>query len=338
MVHAAALSVAESPAQSYNPLFIHGSTGVGKTHLLHAIGNFVRDTRPGATVAYITTEQFLARFMHAIQQSKTGGAGRDLRDRFKAYFRGVDVLLMDDVQFLAGRGSWPQEELFHLFNDLHQGGRQIVLTSDCKPEQIPQLEDRLRTRFAWGLIADIDTPDRETRVAILRKKARLDGGIEPPAEVLDAIADRITTNVRELEGVLTRVIAAASLTNQSVTLELAARVLESYAPQQSRQVTIDRVQDIVCEHFALDRDELLSPRKSSSLTLPRQIGMYLSRTLVGASSTQVAHRFNRKDHSTVLYAERQVDGKMRKDPEVHDLVVTLTARIRGTAGSVPNAR
>jgi chromosomal replication initiator protein len=338
MVHAAALSVAESPAQSYNPLFVHGSTGLGKTHLLHAIGNYVRDTRPDARIAYITTEQFLARFMHAIQQSKTGGVGRDLRDRFKAYFRGVDVLLMDDVQFLAGKGAWLQEELFHIFNDLHQGGRQIVLTSDCKPERIPQLEDRLRSRFAWGLIADIDTPDRETRVAILRKKARGDADMDVPAEVLDAIADRITTNVRELEGALTRVVAAASLTNRPVTIELATSVLESYAPHQGEAVTIDRVQDVVCEHFALDRDELLSERRTKELTLPRQIAMYLSRTLVGAPSTQVARRFNRKDHSTVLYAERQVDEKMRRDREVHDLVVRLTEQVRGAAGSVPNAR
>ncbi len=329
MVHAAALSVAESPAQSYNPLFVHGGTGLGKTHLLHAIGNYVRDTRPGARIAYITTEQFLARFLHAIQQSKLGGAGRDTRDRFKAYFRGVDVLLMDDVQFLAGKGSWMQEELFHIFNDLHQGGRQIVLTSDCKPDRIPQLEDRLRSRFAWGLIADIDTPDRETRVAILRKKAQVDSLPELPSEVLEAIAERITTNVRELEGALTRVVAAASLSNRPVTLELATAVLESYAPEQSSAVTIDRIQDVVCEHFALDRDELLSPRRTASLTLPRQIGMYLSRTLVGAPSTQVARRFNRKDHSTVLHAEKQVEGKMREDREVHDLVVHLTQQVRG---------
>lgn len=338
MVHAAALSVAESPAQSYNPLFVHGSTGLGKTHLLHAIGNYVRDTRPDARIACITTEQFLARFMHAIQQSKTGGAGRDLRDRFKAYFRGVDVLLMDDVQFLAGKGAWLQEELFHIFNDLHQGGRQIVLTSDCKPERIPKLEDRLRSRFAWGLIADIDKPDRETRVAILRKKAQVDSYAGIPSEVLDAIADRITTNVRELEGALTRVVAAASLSNRAVTIELATKVLESYAPSQCEAVTIDRIQDVVCEHFALDRDELLSGRRNATLTLPRQIAMYLSRTLVGAPSTQVARRFNRKDHSTVLYAEKQVDEKMRRDQEVHDLVVRITAQVRGSAEGVGTGR
>lgn len=338
MVHAAALSVAESPAQSYNPLFVHGGTGLGKTHLLHAIGNYVRDTRPDARIAYITTEQFLARFLHAIQQSKLGGAGRDTRDRFKAFFRGVDVLLMDDVQFLAGKGSWMQEELFHIFNDLHQGGRQIVLTSDCKPDRIPQLEDRLRSRFAWGLIADIDMPDRDTRIAILRKKAQADSFPELPAAVLEAIAERITTNVRELEGALTRVVAAASLSNRPVTTELATSVLESYAPEQSAAVTIERIQDVVCEHFALDRDELLSPRRTAALTLPRQIGMYLSRTLVGAPSTQVAHRFNRKDHSTVLHAERQVDEKMRRDREVHDLVVHLTQQVRGGARGVGNGR
>jgi chromosomal replication initiator protein len=329
MVHAAALSVAESPAQSYNPLFVHGSTGLGKTHLLHAIGNYVRDTRPDAHVAYITTEQFLARFMHTIQQAKLGGANRDLRDRFKAYFRGVDVLLMDDVQFLAGKGTWLQEELFHIFNALHVGGRQIVLTSDCKPERIPQLEDRLRSRFAWGLIADIETPDRETRVAILRKKAQVDELVGVPAEVFDAIAERITTNVRELEGALTRVVAAASLSGRNVTIELAAKVLESYAPGEGAPVTIERIQDVVCEHFALDREELLSGRRTQNLTLPRHIGMYLSRTMLGAASTHVAQRFNRKDHSTVLHAERQVDEKMRQDREIHDLVVRLTEQIRG---------
>lgn len=334
MVHAAALSVAEMPAQSYNPLFVYGPTGLGKTHLLHAIGNYVRDTRPEARVAYITTEQFLGRFMHAIQQSKTGGAGRDLRDRFKAYFRGVDVLLMDDVQFLAGKGAWLQEELFHIFNSLHESGRQIVLTSDCKPELIPALEDRLRSRFAWGLIADIERPDRDTRIAILRKKASVDEIAQVPDDVFEAIAERITTNVRELEGALTRVVAAASLSNRAITIELASSVLESYAPAQGGPVTIDRVQDIVCEHFALDRDELLSQSRSASLTLPRQIGMYLSRTLVGAPSTEVARRFNRKDHSTILHAARKIDRMMREEQQVHDLVVQLTDQVRGGGRSV----
>ncbi|MEO6867116.1 MAG: chromosomal replication initiator protein DnaA [Gaiellales bacterium] len=328
MVHAAALSVAESPAQSYNPLFVYGSTGLGKTHLLHAIGNFVRDTRPDAVVAYITTEQFLARFLHTIQQSKLGGANRDLRDRFKAYFRGVDVLLLDDVQFLAGKGAWLQEELFFIFNALHENGRQIVLTSDCKPDRIPKLEDRLRSRFAWGLIADIDRPDRDTRMAILRKKAREDRMIDISDEIFVAIAERITTNVRELEGALTRVVAAASLLNRPVTMESAMEVLESYTAGDGGPLTIDRIQEIVCEHFTIERDELLSGRRSTSLTLPRHIGMYLSRTLLGAPSTEVARRFNRKDHSTIISAERKIDGMIRNDQEVHDIIVRLTERLR----------
>lgn len=329
MVHAAALSVAETPGHGYNPLFVHGPTGLGKTHLLHAIGNYVQQTRPDACVAYVTTEHFLARFMHCIQQSKTGGAGRDLRDRFKAYFRGVDVLLMDDVQFLAGRGAWVQEEVFHIFNALHVRRRQIVLTSDSSPDSIPQLEDRLRSRFAWGLIADIETPDRDTRIAILRKKARVDGVEDIPEDVFEAIAERVTSNVRELEGALTRVVASASLSGQPVSLTLAQRVLESYASDQHGPLTIERIQDIVCEHFTIQRDELLSERRSNALTLPRQIGMYLSRTLVGAPSTEVARRFNRKDHSTILYAERKIDARMREDQVVHDLVVQITERVRG---------
>jgi len=332
MVHAAALSVAETPSQSYNPLFVHGSTGLGKTHLLHAIGHYVQETRPDAHVAYVTTEQFLSRFLNAIQASKTS-RDNSARDRFKAYFRGVDVLLVDDIQFLAGKGTWLQEELFHIFNALHETGRQIVLTSDCKPDRIPQLEERLRSRFAWGLIADIDTPDRETRVAILRKKAQVDR-LAVPAEVFEAIAERITTNVRELEGALTRVVAAASLSGRSVTIEQAAQVLEAYAPGQSEPVTIERIQHVVCEHFALDREDLLSQRRTQQLTLPRQIGMYLARTLIGAPALEVAQRFHRKDHTTVLYAEKKIDLRIREDREVHDLVAQLTVAVRGSGGRV----
>ncbi|MBC7461494.1 MAG: chromosomal replication initiator protein DnaA, partial [Thermoleophilia bacterium] len=280
-----------------------------------------------ARVAYVTTEQFLNRFQAAIQGAKTP-EGRDARDQFKAFFREVDVLLMDDVQFLAGRGGFVQEELFHLFNALHQTGKQIVLTSDCKPDLIPKLEERLRSRFAWGLIADIETPDRETRIAILRKKAQVDG-LVVPAEVLADIAERITTNVRELEGALTRVVAAAGLSGREITSELAARVLESFSPGENEPVTIERIQAIVCEHFSLEREELLSPKRTQDLTLPRQIGMYLSRVLTPAPSTQVALRFNRKDHSTVLYAEKKIDDLIKSDQETHDLIAQLTATVRG---------
>jgi chromosomal replication initiator protein len=261
-----------------------------------------------------------------------GGEGSDLRDRFKAFFRGVDVLLMDDVQFLAGRGGWMQEELFHIFNALHANGRQIVLTSDSKPERIPKLEDRLRSRFAWGLIADIERPDLDTRIAILRKKANVDDLVAIPDEVFETIAERVTTNVRELEGALTRVVAAASLSGRSVTMELAGSVLDSYQPGHGEALTIERIQDAVCEHFAIEREELLSEKRSKNLTLPRHIGMYLARTLLGEASTQVARRFNRKDHSTVLHAERKVELGMREDREIHDLVVRLTEQLRSSSG------
>jgi chromosomal replication initiator protein len=332
MVHAAALSVAETPAQSYNPLFVHGPTGLGKTHLLHAIGHYVLETRPDARVAYVTTEQFLNRFMGAIQASKTP-EGRDARERFKAYFREVDVLLMDDVQFLAGKGTWVQEELFHIFNTLHQTGKQIVLTSDCKPDLIPKLEERLRSRFAWGLIADIESPDRETRIAILRKKAQVDQ-LVVPVEVFADIAERITTNVRELEGALTRVVAEAGLSGRDITSELAARVLDSYSPGANEPVTIERIQAIVCDHFTLEREELLSPRRTATLALPRAIAMYLSRVLTPTSSAQVALRFNRKDHSTVLHAEHKIDKLIRSDQETHDLIAQLTAAVRGSGHRV----
>ena len=329
MVHAAALAVAESPARSYNPLFVHGPTGLGKTHLLHAIGHYVQETRPDARVAYVTMEQFLNRFLAIVQTAKTE-SGRSARDHFKSYFRDVDVLLMDDVQFLAGRSSWMQEELFHMFNALHASGRQIVLTSDCQPEQIPKLEDRLRSRFAWGLIADIETPDRDTRVAILRRKAMVDG-LEIPSEVLDLVADHVTTNVRELEGVLTRVVADASLRSQPITLAGAERVLASIAPGYGEAVTIERIQQAVCEHYALTREELLSDTRARAISLPRQIGMYLSRQLVNAPSTQVAMRFNRRDHSTILHAEKRIDALIRADHEVHDVVDQLTRQLRGSA-------
>ncbi|MCW2949076.1 MAG: chromosomal replication initiator protein DnaA [Thermoleophilia bacterium] len=332
MVHAAALSVAETPAQSYNPLFVYGPTGLGKTHLLHAIGHYMLETRPEARVAYITTEEFLNRFTAAIQNTKTP-EGRELRDRFKAFFREVDVLLMDDVQFLAGRGVFVQEELFHLFNALHQNGKQIVLTSDVKPDLIPKLEERLRSRFAWGLIADIETPDRETRIAILRKKAQVDR-FDVPAEVFALIAERITTNVRELEGALTRVVAAAGLSGREITTDLAMRVLESFSPGENEPVTIDRIQQIVCEHFALDREELLSPKRTQALAGPRQIAMYLSRVLTPEPATQVALRFNRKDHSTVLHAEHKIDTLIKSDQQTHDLIAQLTATVRGTGRRV----
>ena len=321
LAHAAALSVAEVPGQSYNPLFIYGGTGLGKTHLLHAIGHYALETRPGCTVAYVTTEAFINRFIGAIQRRDNS------RERFKEYFRGIDVLLMDDVQFLSGKGASLQEELFHTFNALHESGKQVVLTSDCEPGAIPQLEERLRSRFAWGLITDIAVPDRSTRVAIIRKKAIADG-LDVPQEVLTTIADRITTNIRELEGALTRIVGLASLTGRQMTPELAATVLDSYAPTATEPVTIERIQRVVCDHFELSADDLVGARKTADIVQPRQIAMYLARVLLGAPSTQVGRRFGGRDHSTVLHAERKIDQLIKNDRQVYDLVERLTLTIR----------
>ena len=320
LAHAAALSVAEAPGQSYNPLFIYGGTGLGKTHLLHAIGHYAMETRPGTTVAYVTTEQFLTQFFAVIQRRDSS------KERFKQYFRGVDVLLMDDVQFVGGKGNSLQEELFHTFNALHESGKQVVLTSDTEPGSIPQLEERLRSRFAWGLMTDIATPDHATRMAILRKRAQAEG-LDVPADVLAAVADRITTNVRELEGALTRIVGYASLTGRPVRLDLAASVLESYAPARQQAVTIDRIQNVICEYFALTRADLVGARKTADIVQPRQIAMYLARVLLGAPSTQVGKRFGR-DHSTVLHAEKKIDQLIKQDREVYDLVERLTHTIR----------
>lgn len=322
LAHAAALSVAEAPGQSYNPLFIHGPTGLGKTHLLHAIGHYARETRPGIRVAYATTEQFVNRFIAAIQKRDTS------RQRFKDYFRGIDILLMDDVQFLSGKGSSTQEELFHTFNALHEAGKQVVLTSDSEPSQIPQLEERLKSRFSWGLLADIAAPDHATRVAILRKRGLVDG-VDVPDDVLSLIAERVSSNVRELEGALTRVVGFASLTGRDIDGALAASVLDSYGGDRGGEITIDRIQDAVCKHFSLTREDLVGARRSNEIARPRQIAMYLARVLLGAPSTHVGRRFGGRDHSTVLYAERRIDTLIRNDREVYDLVEQLTSALRG---------
>ena len=331
LAHAAALSVAEAPGQSYNPLFIYGGTGLGKTHLLHAIGHYAIETQPGTTVAYVTTEVFVNRFIQAIQRRDQS------KDRFKEYFRGIDILLMDDVQFLSGKSASMQEELFHTFNSLHESGRQVVLTSDCEPGSIPQLEDRLRSRFAWGLITDIATPDHATRVAILRKRSHFDR-LQVPLDVLEAIAERITTNVRELEGALTRVVGYASLTGRPIGLELASQVLDNYTSSSTAPITIDRIKDVVCQHFALSHDDLVGPRRHAEVTRPRQIAMYLARVLLGAPSTHVGKRFGGRDHSTVLHAEKRIDDLIKLDREVYDLVEHLTQTIRTGVGSVQRSR
>lgn len=333
LAHAAALSVAEMPGRTFNPLFIHGGTGLGKTHLLHAIGHYVHTTQPKLNVAYTTTERFLNDFIKVIQS----GAGNAGRSRFKEYFRGVDVLLMDDVQFLSGKSAAVQEELFYTFNALHESGRQVVLTSDREPSEIAKLEDRLRSRFGWGLIIDIAAPDVDTRVAILRKRAVLEG-VSIDDEVLYTIAERVTTNIRELEGALTRVSAYSSLTGVELTPGLVDQVLASYLATQEAQITIDRIQEVICSHFSLSKDELVGKSKSKAIAWPRQIAMYLSRVLLNSPSTHVGERFGGRDHSTVLYAQEKVETTVKEDKEALDLVERLTATIRSGSQSVSHTR
>lgn len=334
VAHAAALNVAESPGQSYNPLFIHGGTGVGKTHLLHAIGHYARETRPGISVAYTTTEQFVTQFIRAIRHQHKGR-----REVFKRYFRSIDVLLLDDVQFLSGKGASTQDELFFTFNALHESGKQVVLTSDCAPADIPQLEEKLRSRFSWGLITDMGPPDHAARVAILRKRAALDR-IVLDQSVLDEIAERAATNVRELEGVLTRIVGLGSLTGRPIDVNLCREVLDRWASVGGNgELTIDRIQRVVCDHFDVSQEDLVGARRSNDIARPRQIAMYLSRVLLGAPSTQIGQRFGGRDHSTVLHAERRIDSLIREDSAVSDLVERLSTALRhGTPGSVRELR
>ena len=272
--HAAALAVAESPSQAYNPLFIHGPTGLGKTHLLQAIAHYVTTSTPDMTACYVTCEAFTNDFIEALREKRI--------EHFKNRYRTYDVLLVDDIQFLSGREGI-QEEFFHTFNTLHESGSQIVLSSDRPPREIARLEDRLRSRFEWGLITDVQPPDLETRIAILRKKASRDGITIDDPEVLAAIAMRVQTNIRELEGALTRGVAFAMLNGEPLTVELVRDVLSSQYPEDSRPVTVESVQRVVADYFSLSVDELRSERRTQTIVFPRQVAMYLSRELTDMS-------------------------------------------------------
>ncbi|MEW9032912.1 MAG: chromosomal replication initiator protein DnaA, partial [Planifilum fimeticola] len=268
--HAASLAVAEAPAKAYNPLFIYGGVGLGKTHLMHAIGHYVREHNPDSRVVYISSEKFTNEFINSIRDNKTV----DFRNKY----RNVDILLIDDIQFLAGKEQ-TQEEFFHTFNTLHEESKQIVISSDRPPKEIPTLEDRLRSRFEWGLITDIQPPDLETRLAILRKKAIADN-LDIPGEVLAYIADRIDTNIRELEGALIRVVAYSALMNQPITPELAAEALKDIVPNhRERSVSIQDIQQEVCAFYRLSIEDLKAKKRTKNVAFPRQIAMYLCREL-----------------------------------------------------------
>jgi chromosomal replication initiator protein len=324
--HAAALAVAELPGQAYNPLFIYGPPGVGKTHLLHSIGNYVRACGDGLSVRYTTVETFTNQFIAAL-------SGRSI-DRFKSRFRHSDVLLIDDVQFLASKAK-TEEEFFHTFNALYEGGSQLVLTCDRLPRDLDAVEDRLRERFESGLVTAIAPPDLATRMTVLRKRVQHDAiALEDTEDVLALIAGRVPTNVRALEGALIRVVAFASLTGRRVSPSLAADVLHDLyppgapAPGTARRPTVDDIQEKAAEAFGITREELLSHSRRPALAWPRQIAMYLARELTGETLPAIGARFGGRNHTTVLHACRRTAERMATDPEAYDAVRRLTDSLR----------
>lgn len=317
--HAAALAVAEAPAKAYNPYFVYGGVGLGKTHLMQAIGHYVLQKNPGARVVYVSTETLANEFIDSLRDSKTA--------EFKNKYRSVDVLLVDDVQFLAGKER-TQEEFFHTFNALHEANKQIVLSSDRPPKEIPTLEDRLRSRFEWGLIADIQPPDLETRIAILRKKADLDH-LTIPDEVLIHIAERIDSNIRELEGALIRVVAYASLINSPLTVELAADALRDILPPvKQKPISIDLIQRVVADYYSLDLSDFTAKKRTRSVAFPRQIAMFLCRELTDASLPKIGEAFGGRDHTTVIHAHEKIASDMRSDAVLAATIRELTERIK----------
>ncbi|WCB91331.1 Chromosomal replication initiator protein DnaA [Baekduia alba] len=323
--HAAALAVAELPGQAYNPLFIVGPPGVGKTHLLHSIGNYVRAYGGGLAVRYTTVERFTNEFLEALK-------ARDV-DAFKHRYRRNDVLLIDDVQFLESKVK-TEEEFFHTFNALHETGSQLVLTSDRPPRDMAALEDRLRQRFESGLLVDIREPDPATRLTVLRKRAHHDGIELADPAVLELIAARVTDNLRSLEAALIRVVAYASLTDKAIDAALADEVLtQLYGRQQERAIaaggpeTVDRIQDLVAETFGLTREELLSPSRAARVAWPRQVAMYLAREHTHETLPAIGRRFGGRDHSTVLHACKRAVARLGTDPDAYDAVTRITARL-----------
>ncbi|HEY5659379.1 MAG TPA: chromosomal replication initiator protein DnaA [Gaiellaceae bacterium] len=318
--HAAALAVAEAPAQAYNPLFIYGGTGLGKTHLMQAIAQYVGEHSSDLSVRYVTSETFMNDFINSLRDKRIEG--------FKQRYRTYDLLLVDDVQFFEHKERI-QEEFFHTFNSLYEAGSQIVMSSDRPPRDIATLEERLRSRFEWGLITDIQPPDLETRIAILRKKVKTDGIQVGDPQVLSFIASRISTNIRELEGALTRVVAFSSLTGRSLSVELAEDVLKDVFPQgEAAEVSIRRIQELVSERFQLSMDELCGDKRSQNIVYPRQVAMYLSRELTDSSLPKIGKEFGGRDHTTVIHATSKIARLIREDRSVYNLVQELTARVK----------
>jgi len=322
--HAAAVAVAEAPAKAYNPLFIYGDSGLGKTHLLHAIGHYAQSLYHGVKVRYVSSEEFTNDFINMIRDGK--------QDGFRRRYRDVDVLLVDDIQFLENKEG-TQEEFFHTFNTLHNASKQIVISSDRAPKRLVTLEDRLRSRFEWGLITDVQPPELETRIAILRKKA-VQEGLNAPPEALEYIASRISTNIRELEGALIRVTAFASLNRQSVDLQLAEIVLKDLIPEaQGPEITAATIMGQTASYFGLSIDDLCGTSRSRVLVTARQIAMYLCRELTDLSLPKIGQQFGGRDHTTVMHADRKIRSLMAERRSIYNQVTELTNRIKQQARS-----
>ena len=316
--HAASLAVAESPAKAYNPLFIYGGVGLGKTHLMHAIGHYILQGNPNAKVVYVSSEKFTNELINAIKDDKN--------EEFRTKYRSVDILLIDDIQFIAGKER-TQEEFFHTFNTLHDANKQIILSSDRPPKEIPTLEDRLRSRFEWGLIADIQAPDFETRMAILKKKADVEK-LNVPNEVMVYIATKIKSNIRELEGALIRIVAYSSLTNRDITVDLASEALKDIiSNKQNKNITIDLIQDVIAAYFNLRVDDLKSQRRTRNIAYPRQIAMYLSRKLTDMSLPKIGEEFGGRDHTTVIHAYEKISESLKSDESLQHTIEDVTKKI-----------
>lgn len=317
--HAASLAVAEAPAKAYNPLFLYGGVGLGKTHLMHAIGHYILEHNPNTRVLYISSEKFTNDFINAIRDNR----GESFRNKY----RNIDVLLIDDIQFIAGKEQ-TQEEFFHTFNALHEARKQIVISSDRPPKEIPTLEERLRSRFEWGLITDIQPPDLETRIAILRKKAKAEN-LDIPNEAMVYIANQIDTNIRELEGALIRVVAYSSLVNQDITVHLTAEALKDIIPaNRPRVITIQDIQMKVGEYYNLKLEDFKARKRTKAVAFPRQVAMYLSRELTDLSLPKIGEQFGGRDHTTVLHACDKIASEMEKNPELVKVIDELKKAIK----------
>ena len=295
--HAAALAVGNEPAKSYNPLYLYGGVGLGKTHLMHAIGNRILENNPNANILYVTSEKFTNQLINAIKDNKN--------EFFRNKYRNIDVLLIDDIQFIAGKER-VQEEFFHTFNSLYEDGKQIIISSDTPPRDIPFLEDRLKSRFEWGLLADISVPDYETRLAILRKKAQ-DESIIIDDIILSNIANKIDSNIRELEGVFNKIVARASLTHSPITIELAEKIINEFKYENEKVISCDFIKETIAKYFSINKDDLSSNKRSNDIAFPRQIAMFLCREIANMSYPQIGTDFGGRDHSTVMHGCKKIE-------------------------------